>query len=578
VIESGERGAFPDGRDVVLRSLLAVVIVACTVLLVWSSVFMVNDDAAMSALASGDYTGHPSAHLVFVSAFLGLILAGLHNIAQPVPWYAYMLIAIDVCSISCLIAVAYARRNQLRERGQIAVVVLIGVFLPILLLRPTFTVTAIVVCVTGLVMIAGAVRSGTHSKLLLWFGSLCVGLGAMVRFDSFVGVVAVFLPFIALVAISLGWRRSLVVVCIVTAIVVSSSVTNHALNSSSSWSSYLEFNDALGPLIGNTDFERAIANPADPAVAKVLTSIGWNTDDIELLNNWFFYDRNVYSTEHLSALVSLTSGAKFNAPLSESALLVLRSQRPLWILAVGLGITVLASRRWRTWILILIQLTWCAAVFTVTASSQRFPDRVSIPMYLALGIVLTLGIPLVLNERTPRQTTRPSGRKAWLAIPLAICLLAGFYLLSDSYAPWQISRANQTTIAKYHDQLQVLDGIDPSGRYLCLGATLTIEGTDALATTSGYRANKVLCTGWPMFSPSFEQRQESLGIASTILDTLATDSHTYLILAPPTVPVFQRLYLRYSKLNVELEAVGHLTNGAVVTRVRIVPASTHTVD
>lgn len=574
MIESGGPRVSASARDVVLRSLLVVVVTACAVLSLGTSAFMVNDDATMAALASGDYTGHPSAHLVFMGALLGLILAGLHHLAQPVPWYTYMLIAVQACSISCLVAVAYGRRSQLRGRGQIAVVVLVAVFLPVVLLRPTFTVTAIIVCVSGLVMLAAAVRSVGHSKLLVWFGSICVGFGAIVRFDSFVGAVAVFVPFIAVVSARLGWRRSMLAVCIVSSFVIVSSVSDLVLNSSSGWSSYLEFNDTRGQLSGSIDFERAVAHPSEPAVAKVLTKIGWDTDDVELLNNWFFYDRGVYSTEHLSALVSMTGGAKYNAPLSESALLVFRSQRALWILAVVLGIITLASRRWRVWILIAIQLSWCVAVFSITAASQRFPDRVSIPIYLALGIILTLGVPLVLNEPAPAERANRGRRAAWQRPVIVLCVLAGFYLVSDGYAPWQISQANRATITKYHDQLQVLNSIDPAGRYLCLGDFLTTEGTDALTTTSGYRSNKVLCTGWPMFSPSFAQRQSALGFTPTMLDTLATDSHAYLILSPSTVPTFQRLYQRYMSLTVDLDQVGHLANGAVVTHVRVLPIPT----
>jgi hypothetical protein len=573
VIESGEARVGVSALVVVLRSLLAVVAGSCVVLLLWTSMFMVNDDATMAAFASGDYTGHPSAHLVFVGALLGLVLAGLHTIAQPVPWFAYMLLSVEVCSIAFVLAIAYVRRGQLRVRGQIAVLALVVVFLPVLLLRPTFTVAAIVVCITGLVMLAAAVRSQSQSKHLLWVGSICIGLGAIIRFDSFVGVAAVFAPFVVLVAVRLGWRRSLTAVCLVSAVVIVSSATDHVLNSSSGWSSYLEFHDGLGPLIGNTAFDRAMSDQADPAVAKVLSNIGWNADDVVLLGNWFFYDRNVYSTEHLSALGSLTSGDKFNAPLSDSASLVLKSQRPLWILAVGLGVLALASRRWQVWALIATQLAWSTAVFSITAASQRFPERVSIPMYLAVGLVFTVGMPLVLNEPSPSQSSTLPLHRALTSLVAVAGVISAFYVLSDGYTPWAMSRANEVTISRYHDQLQELDRVDPDGRFLCLGAYMTIEGTDALATTSGYRSNKVLCTGWPMLSPSFAQRQSALGFTPTTLDALATDPHTYLILDQSTMPVFQRLYERYLGLNVTLDVVGHVDTGADITRVRLLPKS-----
>jgi hypothetical protein len=217
----------------------------------------------------------------------------------------------------------------------------------------------------------------------------------------------------------------------------------------------------------------------------------------------------------------------------------------------------------------LVQLTWCVAVFSYIASSQRFPDRISIPLYLALGIILTLGFPLVLNERSLEQRWPLTRRHVAACVLLVACVVVMFNLLSDGYAPWQISRTNQAAISAYREQLQVLKQVDPTGRFLCLGSVLRIEGTDALATTSGYRANKVLCTGWPTPGPSFAQRRTALGSSALMLDTLATDNHFFLVLYPFQVPIIERLYLRYMGLHVSLDEVGQLANGGIVCRVRV---------
>ena len=566
-IESRQAPAHGAAR-VVRISFLIVCLMSGAIGLLWTVTFMTNDDTNMAAFASGDYTGHPSAHLVFVSAPLGLLLAALHSVVQGVPWYALMLISIDICSASVLVAIAYARRNQLGERGQLAVIVLALVGLPIVLLRPSFTVAAIVLCTTGIIMLAAAVRSASHARLLIQFGSICVGIGAMVRFDSFMGVVAVFLPFIAIVGRSLGWRRSLTALAIVTALLAVSSLSDRVLNSSSDWSSYIKFNEVRGQLSESTDFQRAMAHPTDPSVAKVLRDIKWSDDDVVLFNSWLFYDQTVYSTAHLSELTSLVSGTSYNAPISDSALLVLRSQRPLWVLVVSLGIAAAGNRQWRNWVLMLVQLSWCAAVFSFIAASQRFPDRISIPLYLALGIVLILGVPIASNSPGARSRGPLNRKSAALGALLVGSVLVGFHLAADGYAPWDVSRANQAAIAAYRDQREVLKRVDPVGRFLCLGSVLTIEGTDALATTSGYRSNSVLCTGWPTGGPSFAQRRSALGSTPLMLDTLVSDNHFFLVLYPFQVPVVERLYLRYMAQDVSLDEVGRLANGGIVCRVR----------
>ena len=454
-IES-DRAQANEGARVVCVSLVVTGLISCVIGLVWTVSFMTNDDTNMAAFASGDYTGHPSAHLVFVSAPLGVLLAALHDVVQRVPWYALMLISIGVCSTGSLVAIAYLRRDQIRTRGQLAVVVLFIVLLPVLVLRPSFTVAAIVLCTTGIIAVAAAARSERHARLLICFGSIVLGIGAMVRFDSFMGVVAAFLPFIAVAGVSIGWRRLLIAIAIASGLLAVSSLSDHALNSSPEWSAYMKFNQVRGELSQSIDFERAMADPTDPAVAKLLADIGWTVDDVVLFNSWLFYDPKVYSTDHLSKVVSLVSGASYNAPLSDSVLLVFRSQRPLWILSVSLGVAAAARRRWRNWVLMLVQLAWCAAVFSYIAASQRFPDRISIPFYLALGIVLTLGMPLLLHERNPEQHLPTDRRQVLPALVAVACVLVTFHDFSDGFTPWQISGTNQVAITQYHKQLDGL--------------------------------------------------------------------------------------------------------------------------
>ena len=480
-----------------------------------------------------------------------------------------MLISIGVCSTGSLVAIAYLRRDQIRTRGQLAFVVLSIVLLPVLVLRPSFTVAAIVLCTTGIIAVAAAARSERHARLLICFGSIVLGIGAMVRFDSFMGVVAAFLPFIAVAGVSIGWRRLLIAIAIVSGLLAVTSLSDHALNSSPEWSAYMKFNQVRGELSQSIDFERAMADPTDPAVAKLLADIGWTVDDVVLFNSWLFYDPKVYSTDHLSKVVSLVSGTSYNAPLSDSVLLVFRSQRPLWILSVSLGVAAAARRRWRNWVLILVQLAWCAAVFSYIAASQRFPDRISIPFYLALGIVLTLGMPLLLHERNPEQHVPTDRRQVLPALVAVACVLVTFHDFSDGFTPWQISRTNQVAITQYHKQLDGLMHVDPAGRFLCLGSVLRIEGTDALATTSGYQSNKVLCTGWPTGGPSFAQRQSALGSSALMLDTLTTDKHFFIVLYRFQVEVIERLYMRYLGLPVTLDEVGHIANGGIVCHVRV---------
>ena len=68
-------------------SLILVAVSAFVLLKKFDFVFSTNDDTMLRSIASGNYTGTPDAHLVYIMYPLGLLLKGLYTLFPSVPWY-----------------------------------------------------------------------------------------------------------------------------------------------------------------------------------------------------------------------------------------------------------------------------------------------------------------------------------------------------------------------------------------------------------------------------------------------------------------------------------------------------------
>ena len=68
-------------------SLVLVAVSAFVLLKKFDFVFSTNDDTMLRSIASGNYTGTPDAHLVYIMYPLGLLLKGLYTLFPSVEWY-----------------------------------------------------------------------------------------------------------------------------------------------------------------------------------------------------------------------------------------------------------------------------------------------------------------------------------------------------------------------------------------------------------------------------------------------------------------------------------------------------------
>jgi len=180
---SGSSGS-PAGRRVDLPALLGAALVnlilfglflACA-----TPVYETNDDLMMQLIASGFYTGHPDAHLVFTNILIGWVLRFFYGTWAGCNWYLIYLLAVHYLALTAIAFVVMARRG-----GWLSAWLYVLFFLVVethILLHLQFTTTAFLAGTAGLLMLVDGLRPGSpaHWPEVIG-GAALVGLMGLVR-------------------------------------------------------------------------------------------------------------------------------------------------------------------------------------------------------------------------------------------------------------------------------------------------------------------------------------------------------------------------------------------------------------
>ena len=557
-------------RWAVVVSLLVATLSTGTLLVLFSSVYMVNDDTAMASFASGAYTGRPSAHLVFIGALPGIVLGELYRTLPNVSWYGVLLLASQAFCLAFVGSVCWARRRSLGKARCLMLVVVVAAYAPTFTLTPTFTVTATLIATTAVVALLIAVDSIKPSRRWL-LGIAGVGLvaGFALRWDAAAGTAVVFLPTLAVLALRMKWRTTAVYVGAALMLVTLVHVTDLAWGQRGQWPTYDSYNQVRGQLHGTAQLANALKPPISPSMRAALTSNGWTADDVELFDIWFFDDPAVYSKEHLARLLNVTGSGGYSTSLGTAFRTIVDARGSLFALLGLCALLGVAGARRRSAAFVVVQLAWALGVYVLVSSRLRFPDRVALPSLFMLSVLLILGSRILEPvESAPRavRAHRLGNIASWSAVAAAILLLLG--PIQTDRGPLELSRRSAAAQQRFTSQLTVLQNVDRVGRFVAAGAALDEASVAPLDTVDPLRTVRLLSMGWPIFSPHYERRKQLLGLEGDLLTALVAQTHVYLIATPSSVPSFQRVYLRRLGVHVTLHSVAVLPNQLVVFQVR----------
>lgn len=155
------------------------------VIALYPPVWYTNDDYRMMTIASGAYTGIPSADVIFMKYPVGLLLSSLYKLTTYIPWYGFftILCMFVPCCIFCYYILKKAYHKNRILVGLLLYTVLFLFFIQKYICLPQFTLTAAFLGVGAIVLIYEMPAKNNMWNILL--AVFCCVLSFSVRSKAF---------------------------------------------------------------------------------------------------------------------------------------------------------------------------------------------------------------------------------------------------------------------------------------------------------------------------------------------------------------------------------------------------------
>ncbi|MFY8000601.1 MAG: hypothetical protein ACOVSW_18555 [Candidatus Kapaibacteriota bacterium] len=279
--------------------------------------FNTGDDKAMMLLAAGKLIAlEPTEYLIFINILLGHLLKGLYTIFPHISWYPLLLITGLFAGYTAML---YAILKRRANYGVVALYAsafaIIGGYM---LLELQFTMTATVLGFGGIALLLLPVEKAEMDTPLLriflnrlqsipaWLGMALLVLAAMVRWQSFLLVLACVVPLFVVGLLFRQERLSRIISCglLTLASLLALSAEGYHQYRYAHWGNfnYLEFNRLYGEFF---DFKRFLRVPwhEDIIYERLKTSAGWSPIDYEMFQNECYFSDSVYTIEAMQRLL-----------------------------------------------------------------------------------------------------------------------------------------------------------------------------------------------------------------------------------------------------------------------------------
>ncbi len=140
-------------------SLVLTCAAAAVLILKFDFVLSSNDDLMLRSIASGNYTGTPDTHLIYIMYPLGLLFKGLYSLFPSVSWYEGFMCVVH---FGCIFLITY-RPARVFERLSNKLAALLVSFSVIMLIDCRFIVTHQYTVLAGVCAAAGILWAATYN-------------------------------------------------------------------------------------------------------------------------------------------------------------------------------------------------------------------------------------------------------------------------------------------------------------------------------------------------------------------------------------------------------------------------------
>lgn len=344
---------------------------------------MQNDDVVMMMISSGQYTGEPSANLVFINYYLGMLYKLLYEVAPGVFWYPSAML-FSLCTCLAFIAMQAWTCLHGRDFWQLPLLLVVALLLLNFTLKMQFTTAA-----------GAAVAIGSWSFfrfpdifLSLISGTLIV-FGFLLRFEAGALVLlvsaAMYLSFVAHEKPSKAVLGTFVGLLLASVFLeISGNAKYEELAPE-----YTEYNGLRGQINDNPNAKSIVSELPE----------GVSSNDYDLLLK-FFVDPEVIDLKTISAISTTLGELEENLSLSDFLISVrdVLTQERILILLVLILLMLLNSDRLWTKICFFASFVMVLVLLSYIHLTAVLKDRV---VYVAFTSILTAsllpGVPLKRN-------------------------------------------------------------------------------------------------------------------------------------------------------------------------------------
>ena len=277
----------------------------------------VNDDEFFAQLVSGEFTGRLESftHISPASPqwFFGFILTKFYLLNSSFSWY-YLILLLTVLISITFITIIISRNFRSLTLERFFIIILSSLFLLWFVPAPTYTSTAFISSLAGIVGFVAGINNKLPSKHFI-LSSVLLTWGMSIRTESFYATGLFFVPVILLSALQsrkdkkVYLKKVLVVLAMPLIVFSFNQIVDEVHFSQSEWKEYKIFNESRYAIQDN-EAERVIAeNPID---------FGWTDTEYRLFDSYNFISLDSFSGEKLKSIYdeykvrpNLTSEFKF---------------------------------------------------------------------------------------------------------------------------------------------------------------------------------------------------------------------------------------------------------------------------
>jgi hypothetical protein len=397
------------------------------------AVYGTNDDALISSISSGQLTGNPDGHLIFLNPIISFPISWLQQISNHLNIYVYFLTFVVTLSFASVLGLTQIQRNISIKNRTISFILWAlscVTFVSWFSLSPTYTGASIFAA--GASVCFAFMYTSSENKndpnrnisfiffLIMFFISISIRLESVYIFIFFALILLLPKYFFSKINI----KNVSLIILVSFIIILTNVIAEKIVYNQNGWKKFYETNQ-LRHKIQLREPERKLESS--------YTEIGWNKSTYDLFTSFILIDRNEMNSENLQKILDVTNenqALKFLQSISVTKIIEntkLAFAPWTWLVMLFTLISAInllyVYRRPKVWELIsqlALLATGIPLLFLYLATSYHLPERISVNL---LG-----GLVLILLTIGTQYTYVSEKSKKILGISQVLILIVGSFL------------------------------------------------------------------------------------------------------------------------------------------------------